>query len=222
MSQPVVVDRLIALERGDYTLHGGRDHLMARLDIARLTEPDFIWIPIRSSYSALHQNTTGIGGNWMHTWTPRVTSEFKLNYNDDNLWWDRAHPEIPTLASADGTLLPGSPSFYSYKNHNRSPEAIYSTVWTRNRHIITAGVGLLFRLNSGYLTAGATANIFPGRVNFAFDQPSEFYAARWTGLSPTPTQPEFQPQLRLRAELFLCAGQLPCHLAPDAELRLAL
>jgi Carboxypeptidase regulatory-like domain/TonB-dependent Receptor Plug Domain len=191
VSQPVVVDRLIALERGDYTLKGGRDRIMARLNIARLNEPDFIWYPYQEFNSALHQNTVGAAANWMHTWTPRLTSEFKLSYNDDNLYWNRAHPEIPTLASGDGTLLPGSPSFYAYKNHNRSPEAIYSTVWTKNRHIITAGAGLLYRLNSGYLTALKDGEyLFQGAFNFAIDQPSELYVAV-NRTSTAPVQPDF-------------------------------
>lgn len=191
VSQPVVVDRLIALERGDYTTNGGRDHIMARLNIARLNEPDFIWYPYQEFNSALHQNTTGAAGNWMHTWTPRLTSEFKVSYNDDNLWWDRAHSNVPTLASADGTLLPGAPNFYAYRNHNRSPEFIYSTVWTRNRHILTAGVGVLLRYNSGYLTALRDGEyVFSNAINFAFDQPQEFYVAI-NRLSPTPTQPDF-------------------------------
>ena len=50
VAQPVVVDRLIALERGDYTTNGGRDHLMARLAIQRLSEPDFIWSPYSGVY----------------------------------------------------------------------------------------------------------------------------------------------------------------------------
>ena len=99
VSPPVVVNRLIALERGDYTSKSGRDHLMARVALARVSEPDFIWTPYPDFVSALHQNTTGLAGNWQRSWTPRVTSEFKLSYSDDNLWWDRAHPEIPTLAS---------------------------------------------------------------------------------------------------------------------------
>ena len=191
VSQPVVVDRLIALERGDYTTNGGRDHIMARLNIARLTEPDFIWYPYQQFNSALHENTTGAAANWIHTWTPRLTSEFKLSYNDDNLWWNRAHSNVPTLASADGTLLPGAPNFYAYRNHNRSPEVIYNTVWTRNRHIITAGAGVLFRFNSGYLTALQDGEyLFQNVISFAFDQPSEFYVAI-NRLSPTPAQPNF-------------------------------
>ena len=62
VAQPVVVDRLIALERGDYTTKAGRDHLMARLAIQRLSEPDFIWSPYPAFISGLHENTTGISG----------------------------------------------------------------------------------------------------------------------------------------------------------------
>ncbi len=128
---------------------------MTRVNIARVNEPDFIWTPYTAFNSALYQNTTGGMGNWMHTWTPRLTSEAKISYSDDNLWWDRAHPEVPTLASwRSGTLLPGSSAFYAYRNHNRSGEGLYSMVWTRNKHVITAGAGVLLRYNSGYLTAG--------------------------------------------------------------------
>src|SRR5580692_12878312 len=72
VAQPVVVDRLIALERGDYTTKSGRDHIMARLAIQRLSEPDFIWSPYPAFVSGLQNNTTGIMGNWTHTWSPRI------------------------------------------------------------------------------------------------------------------------------------------------------
>ncbi len=197
VSPPVVVDRLIALERGDYTTKSGRDHFMARLALARTTEPDFIWTPYSQFISGLHQNTTGIAGNWQHTWTPRITSELKFSYSDDNLWWDRAHPEIPTLLAADGLTLPGSPAFYAYRNHNKTPEVIFSTVWTRNRHVLTAGLGVLFRSNSGYLTAGRDGEyefgvpfLTSSEFAFATDSPSLF-AAAVDRLSPKPVQPDF-------------------------------
>ena len=191
VSAPVVVDRLVALERGDYVMNGGRDNLMGRATIARTSEPDFSWTPYQAFITALHQNTTGGMANWTHTWTPRLTSELKVNYSDDALWFDRAHPEVPTLASEDGLLLPGSPLFYSYRNHNRTPEAIYSAVWTRNRHIISAGAGVLFRLNDGYLTAGRDGEyIFANAFSFSLDQPQSFYAGI-NRLSSTPVQPDY-------------------------------
>jgi hypothetical protein len=191
VSPPVVVDRLIALERGDYTLRGGKDHLMGRVNIARVSQPDFIWTPYPDFTTPLHENTFGIAGNWTHTWTPRLSSELKVAYSDDNLWWDRAHPEVPALGSYDGVDLPGSTSAYSYRNHNRTPEAIYSTVWTRNRHIISAGLGVLGRYNSGYLTAGRDGiYFFSNAISFAFDQP-EFFEAAVSRTSTTPSLPNY-------------------------------
>jgi hypothetical protein len=178
IAPPVELDRLLALERGDYISKSGKDRLMGRLVIDRLKEPDFSWSPYKAFVTPSFQNTGGIAGNWTRSLTPRLTSELKLNYSDDDLYWNRAHPEIPTLASSDGTTLPGSPLFYSYKNENKSFEAIYSAVWTRRRHIITAGAGMLLRYNSGFLTAGQDGEyLFNGIINFAFDQPGLLYAA---------------------------------------------
>jgi hypothetical protein len=199
---PVVVNRLIALERADYTPVSGRDRFMARVNIARVNEPDFIWTPYTAFNSALNQNTTGAMGNWMHTWTPRLTSEAKISYSDDNLWWDRAHPEVPTLASGDGTQLPGSVAFYAYRNHNRSLEALYSTVWTRNRHVITAGAGLLVRFNDGYLTAGRDGQyIFPSVLSFAFDRP-QFFEAAISRFAAVPTQPAYDRSYAYKQSFF--------------------
>ncbi len=108
--------------------------------------------------------------------------------------------------------LPGSPAFYEYKNHNHTYQGIYSTVWTRNRHMDHAGGGVLLRLNSGYLTAGRDGEyIFQGIFNFAEDQPENLYVTISRPLSLpapaaiTPTQPPFNrtyyyPQLYLFAQ----------------------
>ena len=187
LSSPVQVSRLLALDRMDYTSKSGRDRLMARLVLDRFKEPDFSWSPYPAFITPLYQNTEGIAGNWTRAITPRVTTELKLSYSDDNLWWNRAHPEIPTLASSDGTTLPGSPLFYSYQNQNKSFEAIYSAVWTRRRHVITVGEGVLLRYNSGHLTAGQDGEyLFDGVFNFALDSPTTLYVAedRLTGQIP--------------------------------------
>jgi hypothetical protein len=202
VEQPVVVDRLIALERGDLTTNGGRDHIFGRLNIARLTEPDFLWYVYPDFTSPLHQNTTGAAGNWMHTWTPRLTSEFKLSYSDDNLFWGRAHPEVPILQSGDGVLLPGSQGQYDYKNRNKSFEAIYSMIWTRNRHVISAGAGALFRYNSGDFTLLQSGEFgFQNVINFAFDKPSAFEVAI-NRLSPTLTLPDSNRSYRYAQTYF--------------------
>ncbi len=190
-AQPVVVDRATLLERGDYTTRDGSNRFLARLAVNKLTEPDFIWSPYKDFTSGLHQDTYAGAANWMRTWTPRLTSELKFSYSDDTLYWDRAHPEVPTLSSGDGTVLPGSPAFYAYRNHNRIAETIFSTVWTQNRHIVSAGAGLLLRNNDGYLTAGRDGEyIFSGVTAFAFDRP-QYFLATVDRLASTPAQPNF-------------------------------
>jgi hypothetical protein len=219
VSQPVVVDRLIALERGDYATKAGRDHIMSRLAIQRLSQPDFIWSPYPAFVSGLQNNTTGIMGNWTHTFTPRITGELKLGFSSDYLAWTRAHPDIPTLTTgADpetglSVSLPGSPAFYAYKNQNRTFQGIYSTVWTRNRHIVTAGGGVLLRYNSGFLTAGLGGEyIFSGVFGFAEDQPQNLYVtinrcsttndpcSATTPVQPSANRNYYYPQLYFFAQ----------------------
>ena len=201
-ARPVVVDRSIALERFDFSPKSGRDHFMGRLALARFGEPDFFWTPYPDFTSGINQNTTGIAVNWQRSWTPRLTSELKASYSDDNLWWDRAHPEIPTLGASDGTTLPGSQALYSYRNHNRSTELIYSTVWTRNRHVITAGAGLLVRRNSGYLTELRDGEYqFSGILAFGLDQPTYFYIGT-DRLAKTLAQPKYDRNYHLNQSFF--------------------
>ncbi len=196
-ARPVVVERTIALERFDYSPKSGRDHFMGRLALARFGEPDFFWTPYPDFTSGINQHTTGIAGNWQRSWTPRLTSELKASYSDDNLWWDRAHPEIPTLGSSDGTTLPGSQALYAYRNHNKSTELIYSTVWTRNRHVLTAGAGFLARSNSGYLTELRDGEYqFSGVLGFALDQPNYFYIGV-DRLGKTLAQPKYDRNYHL-------------------------
>ena len=187
LSPPVQLNRLLALERLDYLPKSGKDRLMARLVVDRFTEPDFSWSPYPDFITPLHQNTTGLATSWTRSLTPALSSELKLSYSDDNLYWNRAHPEVPTLIAGDGTTLPGSPLFYSYSNQNRSFESIYSAVWTRRRHIITFGAGLLFRFNSGNLTAGQDGEyLFDDSYTFGLNQPFAVYAPvdRLTGGIP--------------------------------------
>ena len=202
VAPPVVVDRTIALERFDFSPKSGKDHFMARLALARFGEPDFFWTPYPDFTSGINQHTTGIAGNWQRTWTPRLTTELKASYSDDNLWWDRAHPEIPTLGSSDGTTLPGSQGLYAYRNHNRSPEIIFSSLWTRNRHVITAGAGMLLRLNSGYLTELRDGEYqFSSVLAFGLDQPNNFYIGA-DRLAKTLAQPQFDRNYRFAQNFF--------------------
>ena len=176
-SPPVVVDRLLALERGDYTSKSGKDRLMARLVIDRLKEPDFSWSPYPDFITPLYQNTTGIAGNWTRSLTPRLTSELKLNFSNDDLWWNRAHPEIPTLVSGDGTITAGQSAVLFVQESEqvirsdlqRGLDAPQARHLRRARACCCAITAVISRRVQ-------TANICStGIFDFAFDQPSTLY-----------------------------------------------
>ena len=189
LAPPVSINRTLAIERMDYNRPDGKDHLMGRVLINRLERPDFIWSPYKDFISKLHQDTTAVGLSYVHSFRASLTNEARASYSNDDLNWNRPHPEIPTLVTSDvyltatgdflsGASLPGSPAFYAYKNDNRSWEFLDNVIWTRGSHLITAGAGVLLRTSEGFLTAGRDAEYqFANIVAFAADSPNSFRAA---------------------------------------------
>ena len=51
LAPPVAVNRTLAIERLDYNTPDGKERLMGRVLINRLTEPDFIWSPYKDFIS---------------------------------------------------------------------------------------------------------------------------------------------------------------------------
>ena len=177
LSPPATLDRKEAIERFDYSTPSQKDRIMGRLLYNWLGRPDFIWSPYKDFISALNDYTAEGALSHVHLFRPDLTNEARFSISNDNLHWDRPHPEIPTLSSAatffpGDVTLPGSPAFYAYKNANKSWELLDNLIWSRGRHLITAGAGLLRRTSDGYLTAGQAGEyIFPSIVSFALGQP---------------------------------------------------
>jgi len=191
LAPPVAVNRTLAIERLDYMQPAGRDRVMARVLINRLTEPDFIWSPYKDFISALHQNTWALGMGYIHSFRANLTNEARFSYSDDDLHWNRPHPEIPSLVSSDGVALPGSPAFYEYKNVNKSWELLDNVIWSRGRHLITAGAGTLWRSSDGYLTAGRDGEyIFSNIALFAVDLPAYVRGSIDRVILPAVQQPD--------------------------------
>ena len=199
---PVELDRKVAIERLDYNPQGGKDRLMARAIINRTGEPDFIWTPYKDFISPLHHDTIDLGFSHVHSFRPNLTNESRLSYSTDDLHWTRPHPEIPTLVTggqyfADGFVhtgasLPGSPAFYGYRNVNNSWEFLDNVIWSRGRHLVTAGAGLLLRSSDGFLTAGRDGQyLFQTLLTFAQDRPQYLRAAVDRTALPTIQQPSF-------------------------------
>jgi len=196
--QPVSVDRSLALARADY--RRAKDSYFGRVTFSRLGRPDFIWSPYKDFISGLNDNATSIAFGWEHTFTPSLMNEARAGFNTEQLGWNRAHPEIPTLTALDATrllpngtpgrpstTLPGSPALYSYSNDNRSGEVTDNLTWTHGRHISVFGGGLLIRNTSGYLNLAQDGEyFFISPTAFAQATPIEFYAAVLRGTTQVP------------------------------------
>jgi len=188
---PVAVNRTLAIERLDYDTPDGKDRVMGRVVINRMGEPDFIWSPYKAFISPLNENTVAAGVNYIHTFLSSLTNEARLSYSTDDLGWNLAHPEIPTLITGDGVTLPGSLAFYGYKNVSNSWEALDNVIWTHGQHLITVGGGVLLRSSSGYLTAGQDGQYyFPSILEFGDGEPSYLQASVDRMALPTLQQPD--------------------------------
>jgi hypothetical protein len=122
--------------------HSVRDRLAARGIFVKLSRPDFIWNPYKDFVTPLVQDTWAVGGSHIHTFSASLTNEFRLSRTDDDLHFNRPHPEIPTLLAVAplnyypiGTItLPGSTQFYSYRNNSKTTELLDNVIWPHGRH----------------------------------------------------------------------------------------
>jgi hypothetical protein len=217
---PVTLNRYLATLRADAPLAGGRHRLLARTSIARLERPDFIWTPYKDFSTPLRQNSTGAMLSVLSSLTGNLTHELRAGWNSDDLRFDRPHPEIPSLAVSDGLVLPGSPAFYSYRNHGHTLEFVDNVQSVRGRHILKSGATVLLRSLDGYLTAGRDGLfLFPTYFEFILDQPSLFGIAVSRQELPELAMPRYdrrysnrqfaaflQDSFRVSSRLFLNAG----------------
>jgi hypothetical protein len=202
---PQEVNRLLALPRVDYLRRDGKDRLMLRSQVARETQPDFGWTPYKDFVTPLDLDTFGVAGGWLRTAGPALTNEIRFGVATDEMHFNRPHPEVPILAAGDGTVLPGSPEPYSYRNHGRNVELVENLTWMRGRHVFKVGGGLLARQLTGYLTAGKDGYYgFASGLDFAQDQPLSFYAGLSRAQLPVRALPDYDREYSYR-QYFLFA-----------------
>ncbi|MGA3017035.1 MAG: TonB-dependent receptor, partial [Bryobacteraceae bacterium] len=179
----------------DYTPAGGVHHLMGRVASSRVERPQFIWSPYQGFGSPLVQNTLSLMAALTSNLGPRRVNEARVSWSDDDLSWDRAHPEIATLATVGGVLLPGSLSAYAYKNHSRTFEFTDQFVWSDGPHLVKLGGGALLRNVDGYLTYGGDGYfLFNSMQQFASSQPDSFSASVDRTALPNLQIPSFDRQ----------------------------
>jgi len=194
---PSTLDRYLFLPRLDYLSKSGAHRLTARAALAKVSRPDFFWTPYKDFAMPLTQDTLGIAVTSTYAFRPNWTNEARLGWSSDDLRFDRPHPEVPALVASDGTTLPGSDAFYSFRNRSRSWEIVENLIWSRGRHIFKFGGEALVRSIDGYLTAGRDSYFgFASFANFAQDAPLVFYTALGRqNAKPLPT-PDYDRQYR--------------------------
>jgi hypothetical protein len=148
---PAVLNRTLVLPRIDYVLGGGEHRVFARAAVARLERPDFIASPYRDFSSPLTHNSIAPAAGYQGALRPGLIMEARAGWSYDDLRFDRAHPEVPRMASEDRVELPGSPAAYSFRNRTRAVEFLGNVLWMRGRHVFKAGAGALRRRLDGYL-----------------------------------------------------------------------
>lgn len=194
---PASLDRGFAMARLDRLPGSGAWRSFGRFLGARVERPDFIWTPYTEFSSPLWQNTLGLALGLAGSPRPSVSVEARLNVADDDLGWDRAHPEIPTLFSSDATVLPGSPAFYAYRNRMRNWEGQGALQWTDGAHFLKAGGGYLRRTIQGYLTAGRDGRfLFDNLTDFLFGWPSFWQGVVERARLPALVKPDYRRRYR--------------------------
>jgi hypothetical protein len=112
---------------------------------------------------------------------------------------DRPHPEIPELASLDGTLLPTSSVFSTLDHRSRDWEFLDNLNWVSGRHFIALGGGVLLRGISGDLTAAPNGQYaFSAVQDFANDRAAFFRTGLARSALPSLRVPDYFREYRSR------------------------
>lgn len=170
---PLSIDRALTLLRLDAII--GSHRLTGRLARSSTTRPNFIWTPYPDFVSSLKQPAPNYLFSITSSFRPHLTGEFRAGWSQSRIGWNRPHPEIPTFSASEGVILPGSPAFYEFDYRGRQWEFLEHFVWTRGRHIVKFGGGVLLRKIDGALTAGRDGRYrFGTIVDFAVGRPTAY------------------------------------------------
>jgi hypothetical protein len=168
------VDQWLGLLRLDALLRGGKDRLTVRPIAGSLNRPNFLWTPYQDFTTPLRQTNIGVSLGLVSSFG-RTTNEAHFGFTHDDLGFDRRWPGIPSLSTYDGTTLPGSPAYYSFKNQGRNLEVGDQMILSLGSSLLRIGGNVLLRWIQGYLTAGRDSLfVFNDFSSFAKDEPFSF------------------------------------------------
>jgi hypothetical protein len=199
---PISLNRWLAVERLDYSSASGFVHGAFRIAAEYLSRPDFIWSPYPDYVSGMTQPTASFTSNW--TFQPKGGSSVNhltVSWSYENLNWNRARPDVPTLVVSGGNsgllpILPGSLAAYGLNDRNRTSEFHDDQMFVRGRHIVKVGGGFLFRQLDDFLGYGLDGEYsFSNILSFGLDQPSQFTASL-SRLAPNFVQPDLSRAYR--------------------------
>jgi hypothetical protein len=195
LSPPVSFDRTLSLLRLDRA--AGVHRFSGRFSAASGSRPDFIWTPYEDFVIGLEQRSFGLVLALTSTLRHDLGIETRLAWAGDRIEWPRAHPEIPTLGSFDGVVLPGSPAFYSFLNRGRGLECSESVTYGAGRHMLRLGGGFWLRTLSGSQPAGRDGRyLFLDFLDFAVDSPLFFSAPLARKALPQFVLPRYERDYR--------------------------
>jgi hypothetical protein len=195
---PSSLDRWSSLSRVDRLWPDGT-RIMGRVLIVREERPDFTFSPYRDFSSPLDAHAAGLAVTALLAGSRHLISEFRFGWSIDDLRFERANPQIPTLeveAASGNIWLPGSPQFSPYRNRSRNWEGIANFTRVQRKHVAKAGAGILVRNLDGYL-AGYRDGVYDfGTLdNFKDDQPPKLFVGVAQAID-RPTSPNYNRQYR--------------------------
>lgn len=187
---PITFERGSAIFRGDSTV--GIHRMQSTFARSAVNRPDFVWTPYTEFNMALQHQSARFTGAVTTTRGSRWANTFRFAAARDDLRFDRPLGQIPTLASYDGLVLPGSPAFYSFRNLSRYLQITDNLEGVAGRHIWKGGATVLLRRIDGYLTAGQDGLIaFQDFFDVALDRPAQLSAAVARNTLPALVTPQF-------------------------------
>lgn len=168
---PFVQRNNFLLGRADYASPNGSDRLSGRYAFSQNTQDDFAI----SLYPSLNAPLIIRGQNLSLNYTRDLlggTNELKFGMNRNSVRFFRPHPEIPTLSSNDGVLLPGSEAAYDYFFRDTVFHVLDNYNRLVGRHALSLGFEWRPFLHDSQLSpARDGAYGFPSLLNFLFDLP---------------------------------------------------
>lgn len=220
LAAPVTIRRHTALERADYGTADGRHRLALRVALGRVSQPDFVWSPYAGLNTELRDTSVSTMLSHSFNITPRLVNEARAGFALAHLRWERMDTSVPNLNSG-AAYLPGSPALYDYKNAMKSWQFIDNLIWTKGRHIVTAGGSYLQRGLNGYMTSGGVGAFdFLTLRDFANDAPFLYRASRSYVSGAARALPDYYRAYRARD--FALFAQDTFRVSPRLALNLGL